>query len=343
LLLGWFAVGLLSSVLEAPERARSVKVLGLLLVSSLALFIPRRLIGDSAETLDRVVRWLLVAFVMASGFATLAYFAHAFGPTIAMSANPAGGHLNAYGTLWEPNVLGSVCGSGALAWAFLGGHHFKRHWIGTTICLAGSLVSYARGAWLAVIIVLAITVVTALRRRVDMRSLWTAEAWMLAVIAAMVVAEQIGSYTVGPRGIAGVLGAVGNGNDLIGRLRQFPEVFHDLKRSPLIGLGVDSYGEVHKDLIGVAQQLGNLELAVVNETGVIGLVLFVGVILVIASAAWKYRSDNTVLGLSAMVLVLGLANQATETLELMITWLLVGLLLTALQQASVRTARDTGS
>jgi O-antigen ligase len=111
----------------------------------------------------------------------------------------------------------------------------------------------------------------------------------------------------------------------------------------LIGLGVDSYGEVHKDLIGVAQQLGNLELAVVNETGVIGLLLFVGVIVVIAAGAWKYRSDNTVLGLSAMVLVLGLANQATETLELMITWLLVGLLLTALQQASVRTARDTGS
>src|SRR5205807_512815 len=42
MLLGWFAVNLVSSVLEAPSKTASLKILGLLGVSSIALFLPRR-------------------------------------------------------------------------------------------------------------------------------------------------------------------------------------------------------------------------------------------------------------------------------------------------------------
>jgi len=67
-------------------------------------------------------------------------------------------------------------------------------------------------------------------------------------------------------------------------------------------------------------------------------------------AVWRCRENQIVLGLAAMDLVILLANQATEALELMMTWLMIGLLLAAIDAAkkvsapsSVRTARHTGS
>ena len=49
---------------------------------------------------------------------------------------------------------------------------------------------------------------------------------------------------------------------------------------------------------------------------------------------WRHRESANVVGLGAMLLVLAISNTATETLELMITWLLFGLLLAAIQNAA---------
>ena len=342
-ILAWFAVGLVSSLIAAPVRDQSIKILGLLVVSSLALFLPRRLIGQDAARLERVVRWVLLAFAVECLFATLAYFAHVFGPTISMSVNPAGGHLNQYGTLWEPNTLGAVAGAGAVVWAVLGPPRFSHAWLGTAICLAACAVSYARASWLAVVIVLTIAIATPLSRRINTRALWISEAATVGVLLLMIGAESFASYTVGSEhGLGAALGAVGNGTDLVGRLRQISPVLQDLKHSPLIGSGIDSFGQRHVTE-GAPDHLANLEFAVLNDTGVLGLFLFVAFAVLIGRAAWRHRDDLVVLGFSGMVLVIGLANQATQTTELMITWLLMGLLLAALGPASSRTARDSGS
>ena len=65
---------------------------------------------------------------------------------------------------------------------------------------------------------------------------------------------------------------------------------------------------------------------VLNDTGLIGVLLFAAFGISILIAAWRVRSDIHVMGLGATMLVLVLTNTSTETLELMITWLLVGLL-----------------
>lgn len=341
-LLAWFAVGLVSSLVESPIRGQSIKILGLLVVSSLALFVPWRLIDEDAARLERVVRWVLLAFALECLFATLAYFAHVLGPTISMSVNSAGGHLNEYGTLWEPNTLGAVAGAGAVVWAVLGPPRFRHAWLGTAICLAACAISYARASWLAVVIVLTIAIATPISRRINTRALWMAEAATVVVVVLMIAAESIASYTVGPQGgLSGALGAVGNGADLAGRLRQISPVLHDLKHSPLIGGGIDSFGQRHM-VQGVQDHLANLEFTVLNDTGLIGLLLFGAFVVLVGMAAWRHRDDPVVFGLSGMLLVIGIANQATQTTELMITWLLMGLLLAALRPGTSRTARDSG-
>jgi O-antigen ligase len=346
-LLTWFTVALVSSIVAALSRIESLKILALLMLSSLALFLPRRLVANSAEKLEQVVGWALLAFALESAYASLAYIAHVFGPTISVSVNPATGQLDAYGTLWEPNVLGAMAGAGAVGWVFLGPRYFKHPWIAVAVCLTACVTSFARAAWLAVLVVIVLAVATPLRRRIDLRTLAVGLLGAALMTAWILASDRTGNYT--PAAAGGISSAVGNATDILGRLYQFRTAFTDLKQRPILGGGIDSFGQRHV-LAGVHEHLGNLELLVVNDTGLVGLLVFTAFIVAIVAAVWRCRQNATVVCLAAMVTVIAITNQATETLELMITWLLVGLLLAAIDAAAhissqviARTARDTDS
>ena len=345
-LLAWFALAFVSSVVSAPNRIDSLKVLALLIVSSLALFLPRRLLANGPEKLEAVVGWALLAIALECVYASLVYFVHVFGPTISISLNPATGHLNAYGTLWEPNVFGSVAGAGAAAWVYLGPRYFKHSWIGVATCLTACAASFARAAWLAVIVVLLLTLATPIRRRIDLRTLGLGAVGTALAVAWILASDRLGNYTQG----GGVGSSVGNATDILGRLYQFAPAFRDLKLHPILGGGIDSFGQRHVRFDGLPEHLGNLELLVLNDTGVLGLLVFAAFVVTIVIAVWRCRENPVVLGLAALTSAIAIANQATETLELMITWLLIGLLLAATDAgarvsspSSARTARDTGS
>jgi hypothetical protein len=341
-LMAWFVLGFISDLVAAPNRAQSFKILALLVVSASALFLPRRLIL-SREEADEVIRWLLLAIAGESVYALVIYFLHVFGPIVSLATNPVGGHLYAYGTLWEPNVLGSVCGAGAIAWAYLGRRYFTSTWPGMALCLSGTVVSLTRSAWVAVAVVLVLTVLSPYRHRIDIRSLAVAMLATAVVIGAVLGVDRFGNYyqrttVAGPVvgappastgfGSSRLIVVLANGVDALGRLYQFNTAFGDLKRSPLLGSGTDSYGQRHTYL-GLPEHIANLELSVLNDTGIFGLLLFGAFGTAIAVVTWRNRREPIVVGLGAMVLVVAIANQSTETLELMITWLLLGLLLAA--------------
>jgi hypothetical protein len=348
-LLVWFLLGLISSGLMAPSRSQSLKLLALLILSSLAMILPRQFLEERSEEVDQAVRWLLLAFAVEGAYALVAYFLRLWGPIVSLSINPASGHLNAYGTLWEPNVLGAVCGAGAVAWAYLGARLFKRAWIGIALCLSGSVISFARAAWLATGLVLVLSLVLPLRRRIDLHSLVVGVSVTLVVGGGVIAADRLGNYNLGS---SRLIGGLANNVDLLGRLYQFGTVFSDFRGSPsliLLGGGPDSYGERHTTA-GQPQHVANLELAIFNDTGLLGLGVFGVFAVAMALAARRKRIDPTVTGLGAMCMVLAITNIATETLELMITWLLLGLLMAAVQAAgsvsppaTAHTVRDTGS
>lgn len=346
-LIAWFAVALVSSVVAALNRVESLKILALLMLSSLALFLPRRLIADSPEKFEQVAGWALLALAFESAYASLAYLAHVFGPTISLSVNPATGQLDAYGTLWEPNVLGAMAGAGAVGWAFLGPRYFKHPWIGVAICLTACVAGFARAAWLAVLVVIILALATPIRQRIDFMTLAVGSLGATLMTAWILASDRLGTHT--PAAAGGVSSAVGNATDILGRLYQFAPVFTDLKQRPFLGGGIDSFGQRHV-LAGVHEHLGNLGLLVLNDTGLVGLLVFAAFVVAIVLAVWRCRENATVVGLAAMVTVIAITNQATETLELMITWLLIGLLLAAIDAAApisspaiARTARDTDS
>src|SRR6202035_3934984 len=133
--------------------------------------------------------------------------------------------------------------------------------------------------------------------------------------------------------------------DVIGRLDQLNLGGPEIKSHLFLGNGTASYGIRHTDQ-GAPEHIANLELAVLYDTGIVGLVIFLAFMLAVAWEAWKHRRNFFVAGLGMTVLVIAITNTATETTELMISWLLVGLLLMAVdvsKQASDRpeTARQT--
>ncbi len=347
----WFVLGLAASLIFSLSKFDSVKVWALYVVSSLGLLLPRRLLSGHAEELEGAVHWLLVAFAIESLYALAAYFLHLLGPTLAMSVNR--GQLSVYGTLWEPNVLGAVCAAGAIAWTFLGRRYFGSAWIGMALCASATVVSFTRTAWIALGLVLALKLIVPPLRRMDMGAVGIAALATVIMIGLTLAAERVVNYYPGQAGYKPVTGSaiggdIGNPADVQGRFDQIHQVLGDLKHHPILGGGMDSFGQ-HHVFEGAKQHVANLELLVLNDTGVLGTVAFAAVGLLIVLAFWRRRDDPLTLGLGAMVLVIAITNQATETLELLITWLLVGFLLSAVDaaptgaKASARTTPGSAS
>ncbi len=333
-LAAWFTVGLISSLVWADSRSESLKVLALLVLSSLGILLPPRILEGRRHEVEEAVRWLLLAVATESAYAVAAYSLHWFGPVVSSSLSPGTGLLSAYGTLWEPNVLGAVSAAGAAGWVCIGRAHFRYALVGILLCASATIVSFARAAWLAEAVVIFLYLAVKVGRQGYLR-LFPRVFQTLAVIGIIliVISAFVVKLSNSNAGLSGVVRSLGNPTDIVGRFVQFGTVLTDIRRSPIFGGGIDSFGQRHV-VGGVPEHIANLELGIVNDTGLLGLLIFGAFALIIMLQAWRHRRDTTVVGLAGMTLVIAITNQATETLELMITWLLVGLLLAASETAT---------
>jgi hypothetical protein len=121
--------------------------------------------------------------------------------------------------------------------------------------------------------------------------------------------------------------------DVAGRANQIGPVWSDLSGHKLLGRGVASYEALHV-VDGVPQHVASLPLLVLHDTGFAGVLIFGGFAIAVVLMVWSERRNPMVLGLGQAAIVIGLTNLSTETTELMIGWLLIGLLLAARDIAS---------
>lgn len=342
LLIAWFACSVLSSLVASPDRRLSAKIIVLVAACSLGFFLPRRiLVGEKAkESLETVVRWLLIVFATEGAWGTAAYLLHVLGPTISITPNPASGHLSAFGTLWEQNIYGDIMAAGGVAWIYLGPRRFRFAAVGIGLCTAGLVVSLTRAAWLAAGVAAAIGVALPnLRRRIDLPAAGTGLLGGLLAAAAVLVADATGTYTVpvphatGPPPKTGLLGALLNMTDFVGRLNQTGTIWADIKHDALLGRGTASFEALHV-IEGVPQHIASLPLLLLNDTGILGLVLFTAFAGAVVAKVWSRRHDEVVAAMAQVGVVLVIANLSTESTELMIDWLLIGLLMAASTIAS---------
>jgi hypothetical protein len=104
----------------------------------------------------------------------------------------------------------------------------------------------------------------------------------------------------------------------------------DLRTSPLIGMGADSFGQRHLDPTqrNAPDHLAILAVAALYESGIVGaLALTLGfallVLALVRASAAPERSAFVVACLASLVSLL-VAYQATNALHFAVTWLLAG-------------------
>ncbi|MHB8612757.1 MAG: hypothetical protein ACYDAL_10060 [Candidatus Dormibacteraceae bacterium] len=340
-LIAWFACSVISSVLASPDKKLSAKIIALVAVCALGFLLPRRILTGRCANKDfeTVTRWLLIVFATESAYGMLAYLLHVFGPTISIAANPASGHLAAYGTLWEQNVFGGFAAAGAVAWSYLGRRLFRHPWIGIAACTGALIDSITRTAWLVAAAVAALGLaLPGLRRRLDFATLGSGTLALLAVIGATLAAHRLGNYVVPVRGSTSsghgsFLSAILNLVDVVGRVKQLGPIQSDIRGHLVLGRGTASFEALHVTN-GIPEHVASLPLLILNDTGLLGLVAFGAFAATVFIRAWSRRGSLRVAALGQVALVIGLTNLATETTELMIGWLLVGLLMAACEAGS---------
>ncbi|HEY0443055.1 MAG TPA: hypothetical protein VGC90_02430 [Candidatus Limnocylindrales bacterium] len=124
------------------------------------------------------------------------------------------------------------------------------------------------------------------------------------------------------------------------RLDRIPVALRDIPRSPIIGLGAESYGQRHVMADGTPDHIAILGVAVLYESGIVGAVALTAAFVMLIVRLWRTSADRSKAGPAAAYLAtivsLLVSYQATNALHFAQNWLVIG----AAVAVAVATTRD---
>ncbi|HEY1331311.1 MAG TPA: O-antigen ligase family protein [Actinomycetota bacterium] len=349
-----------TSYLNAQSRKESFFSAGLLMLGALAYFTT----FESVVTRKRLIfaaRIVLLTSVLSAAAALLALFAHSlFGTVFGVSGKSvpsAAGASAAVGLSQEHDILGSASGAAAVMFFLLRRESnpiLSRRWAtaGFVVCFIAMVTSLTRAAWIGfAIAMLAAVIFHRPRIRAGDRTL---EAAMTMLAVALVGAglfwlvRDLNTSSA----TTGYLGAIqGRSSDLLNissgsganRVLVAQTALQDWTRSPIIGLGTNSYGQRHTILIGRAGApgyIGDLYLRTLYDSGIVGLALL---LLFYGDLLWPRRFLKVSPGDLAPVaraflfgmIVMAIGFAATDASFQIWAWIVLGMV-----RASWRMAED---
>ncbi len=337
ILAAWLFINLLSSVFFAPNMWQSLKYMILLCFMTLIYLALSHMIDDSG-TLDGTLNLFLGIGVLVAIYGIAARWLYPFGINLGVQIDPVTGDLIPYGTLWEGNIFGSFTMSVSLvfltlcATSGLLGKHRALLLGGFVATFFGMILSLSRGAYVGFV---AGGMVIFLVMRKDPLRLWIlaiAIVGFLMLISSGIM-EIVGSQSPVIERFSNLL----NLSQTISwqsRFSLYSRALDHWQINPLLGWGSGSFGQVFNyDTEALPAWIGNLEIHILHDTGMVGLGVFVSFIAVVVgdavSVAAKAVNDprrNVLIGLLAGFLGLLVAFQATEATWLGFTWVYIALL-----------------
>ncbi|MEO6457348.1 MAG: O-antigen ligase family protein [Chloroflexia bacterium] len=310
---------------------------------------------------------LLGGITLVAAFGVLVHLVYPLGLDLGMQINPTTKQPTVFATLYEGNLFGSTVMVGLLWWLLLllfGGIRFRRVGvIGITICTVAIEVSLARGAWLALVAIISLSIVAyfmfrrrlTLKPNIAMRTLAMAATsvvllslFIWAKPAALVATAWVGTNPPTSSKETSDSSTDGSSSDIIDRVTSLSEsaqdqtvtqritavqrATHDWTLHPLIGWGPGSYGQKYINTSWRPDWLGMLPLRILHDTGLIGVLLFLAFSVVLLRDAVRAlaRSADSALRIMLVahlvgVVALFMAYLVTEGMQLFVPWLLIGL------------------
>ncbi|MEP6620176.1 MAG: O-antigen ligase family protein [bacterium] len=355
-LMALLATNVLSSVLNSPVPAYSIRQC-VNLASTWVIYVLMLNFLESASELEEFLACVVWAAIAASATGVIAFVLAVSGASIggAEVSTSAAENLThaygAYGTMIEPNIFGSftaanllLCGAMLVGRSGESSPRISRTLLRWAVVFTGIglVLSFTRGAWLGTVVGAA-CLIFAGRRTIRLR--FRAGPLLASLVVTGVL---LGILLVLP-GETGTffrfkLANIVNPASQTALVRWFSSIvaLDQAAQHPFIGWGTFSFAALTAQGVDFQQfenwrnlWIGNYLLLALHDTGVIGLVFLVGVVVTVLTSASRAiramaRAQNEyasrVLGLTAAFASFLVAFLATTGLSLGYSWLFMGLL-----------------
>lgn len=333
LLMAYAALNLFSSLFMSIEPRQTIKWALQQVLIILAYYFLRVLVEDRAG-LHKAVMALLAVGAATVVYGIICFYSNIlFGTEFGMTIGQYGDNSAPYGLQYEANLLGSY--SGALCVMMLVIYlydHRRRFLVGFSIALAGMAISLSRGALGATFIGLSAVAVFSLRKKLLTREagLSLAKATMCALL--IVLPAVVPQYTERFRGMD--IGEPAVDPNTLTRIVQVTSAFEEVLKHPFLGGGTSSF-QLAFDWQSLGEEwedqgwIGNTEMRVLHDTGVVGLIVFFAFLVLLyrqARKVLKSGSNPELIALLASALVYCVSFQATEGTLLAFPWVHLGLI-----------------
>jgi hypothetical protein len=299
----------------------------------LAYFFLRVLVEDR-NGLRKAFMALLAAGSVTVAFGVLCFYSNLIlgtevGVTIGQYADiPA-----TYGLQYEANILGSY--SGALSVMMLVTYLYdrrRRFLAGFTLGLAGMAISLSRAALGSTLIALLVVAVFSVRKGLLSRKLLFSIT-KATLCALLLVLPAVLSHYTERFSTVDISDPTADPNTLT-RFVQVGSAFDEVLKHPVLGGGTSSF-QLAFDWQSLGTEwedqgwIGNTEMRVLHDTGLIGLVVFIAFLVSLcrrSRRAIRLESNPELVALLASTVVYCIAFQATEGTLLAFPWVQLGLI-----------------
>ncbi len=338
--LGWWLANLLATLFHAPDKLDSAKHLfrlGLMVLTYLVMVNLLR----TRQQWQRAFTWFLVLGVAEALFGIIARALYPFGINLGVQVAWVLKEPVPYGTLEEGNIFGSH----AVSWflclflLFLACGRFRdrrRLWwtMGLAITALAALLSFSRGAWLSLVAgLLPVFLYYSARPRIQRQ-----RCLMLVLVGPLLFLTLAVIMALVPLSIPLVdrlrtFSELATDSTFVARLGNYALAAHDWLQHPWLGWGPGTFYQLHGLIRYAPAWISNQTLRTLQETGVLGLVLFAGYVVSVlwvtvrASRRVLSRADRAaLLGLAVGFFALQVAYQATDGTWIAAPWVHAGLL-----------------
>lgn len=307
-----------------------------------AYFVLRVLIEDQAR-FRQAFGLLLLTGAITVGYGVICFYSNLlFGSEFGVTIGQYGEIPATYGLQYEANLLGSY--SGALCVVTLVMYLFegrRRYLIGYAVALAALAISLSRGALGATLVGFFAVFLVGRRKRLLTKK--SVGALVIATMCALVVVLPVVFQHYTERfSTVDIADPTADPNTMT-RVVQATTAVDEVLKHPVLGGGTSSF-QLAWDWQSMGTDwedqgwIGNTELRVLHDTGLVGLAVFVGFLVSLVRNSWKVLEHETnpyLIALLAAALVYSISFQATEGTLLAFFWVHVGLIGCAIAVSSV--------
>ena len=347
LLIAYAVMNIFSSLFASIEPRQTIKWALQQVLIILTYFFLRVLIQDRKD-LRKAFMAMLAVGAVAVVYGIICFYSNLlFGTEFGMTIAQYGDLSAPYGLQYEANLLGST--SGALSVMMLVTYlydHRRKYLVGFTVAFAGMAISLSRGALGATVIGLGVVAIFGLRKGLlrghVVLNVGKATLCALLVVLPAVVpqyAERFNTMDIGEPAV--------DPNTLT-RIVQVSTAFDEVLKHPVLGGGTSSF-QLEFDWQSLGEEwedqgwIGNTEMRVLHDTGIIGLVIFAGFVLSLlrrSRKVLKLEPNPILIALLASALVYCISFQATEGTLLAFPWVHLGLIGSAIAVLIASKAED---